>query len=63
MTTAVHAAPGILMRQGQLINHWRDARLFGLLAATLCWVWRRDMLGTILAGTAVMLLLRLTLGW
>ncbi len=56
-------APDILMSQGQLIHQWRDARLFGLLAATLWFAWRRDMLGTILAGTAVMLILRLSLGW
>ena len=33
------------------------------LAATLWFVWRRDMLGTIVAGTAAMLICRLGLGW
>jgi branched-subunit amino acid transport protein len=56
-------APEIVMSQGQLITTWRDARLFGAAAATLWFVWRRDMLGTILAGTATMLILRLALGW
>ena len=56
-------APDLLMNQGQLISTWRDARLFGAAAATLWFVWRRDMLGTILTGTAVMLILRLGLGW
>ena len=56
-------APDLLMHQGQLISSWRDARLFGAAAATLWFVWRRDMLGTILSGTAVMLMLRLGLGW
>jgi branched-subunit amino acid transport protein len=56
-------APEIVMSQGQLITTWRDARLFGVAAATLWFVWRRDMLGTILAGTATMLILRLALGW
>lgn len=56
-------APEILLTQGQLISTWQDPRLAGTLAATLYYLWRRDMLGTILAGTAVMLLCRLGLGW
>jgi len=31
--------------------------------AVMWFLWRRDLLGTILAGTAVMLLMRLGLGW
>ena len=56
-------APDLLMNQGQLIATWRDARLFGAAAATAWYLWRRDMLGTIVAGTATMLALRLCLGW
>ncbi|MBI3367722.1 MAG: AzlD domain-containing protein [Burkholderiales bacterium] len=55
--------PEIVMTQGHLIGTWKDARLYGALAATGWYFWRRDMLGTIVAGTAVMLLLRLGLGW
>jgi len=56
-------APDIVMNQGRLIQTWQDARLFGVAAATAWFVWRRDMLGTIIAGTSVMLIFRLGLGW
>ena len=56
-------APDLVMTQGRLINTWMDARLFGAAAATAWFVWRRDMLGTILVGTGVMLILRMGLGW
>lgn len=55
--------PEIVMSQGQLIGTWKDPRLFGAAAATGWFWWRRDMLGTILTGTAVMLALKLGLGW
>jgi hypothetical protein len=35
----------------------------GALAAAGWFAWRRDILGTIVCGTAVMLVLRLGLGW
>ena len=56
-------APGLLMQHGRLIGTWQDARLMGAAGATLYYLWRRDMLGTIVAGTAVMLIFRLGLGW
>ena len=56
-------APELVMTQGRLISTWMDARLFGAAAATAWFVWRRDMLGTIIVGTAVMLILRMGLGW
>lgn len=56
-------APELLMHNGQLIGTWRDARLMGAAGATAYYLWRRDMLGTIVAGTAVMLIFRLGLGW
>jgi branched-subunit amino acid transport protein len=55
--------PELVMSQGQLISTWKDPRLFGAAAATAWFCWRRDMLGTILSGTAVMLLFKLGLGW
>jgi branched-subunit amino acid transport protein len=55
--------PELVMSRGQLIHTWQDARLFGAAAATAWFFWRRDMLGTIVAGTAVMLIFRLGLGW
>lgn len=56
-------APEIVMTQGQLIHTWKDARLFGAAAATAWYFWRRGMFGTIVAGTAVLLVLKLGLGW
>ena len=55
--------PEILMTQGQLIATWKDARLFATLAGLGWFYWRRSVLGTILAGMAVYLPLRLGLGW
>ena len=56
-------APEIVMTQGHVITTWKDARLYGAAAATAWFFWRRGMLGTIVAGSAVMLALRLGLGW
>ena len=56
-------APEVVMTQGHLISTWRDARLFAVLAASAYYFWRRDILGTIVSGTAVLLALRLGLGW
>jgi len=57
------AVPDVLMNEGHLIATWHDARLFGALAGAL-WYWqRRGILGTILCGYAVLLSLRLGLGW
>jgi branched-subunit amino acid transport protein len=56
-------APEIVMTQGHVITTWKDARLYGAAAATGWFFWRRGMLGTIVAGSAVMLALRLGLGW
>jgi hypothetical protein len=56
-------APDLVMSQGRLIGTWMDARLFGAAAATVWFVWRRDMLGTIIVGTAAMLVMRLGWGW
>jgi branched-subunit amino acid transport protein len=56
-------APEIFMTQGRLIGTLMDARLPSVLAATAYFYWRRDILGTILAGTAVLLAFKLGLGW
>jgi len=55
--------PEIVMTQGQLIDTWRDARLFAALAGVAWFVWRRGVLGTIIAGMAVYLPLHIGLGW
>lgn len=56
-------APEIVLTNGTLIDTWRDARLFAVAAGTAYFVWRRDILGMIIAGTAVLLALRIGLGW
>ena len=56
-------APEVVMLQGHLITTWQDARLFGAAAAAAWFWWRRGILGTILVGMAVLLPLRLGLGW
>ena len=56
-------APDIVMSQGQLIATWKDARLFATAAGLAYFFWRRGILGTILVGMAVLLPLRLGLGW
>ncbi|MDN3921394.1 AzlD domain-containing protein [Roseateles violae] len=55
--------PEIVMTQGQLISTWQDARLYATAVATAYFFWKRGILGTIVSGTAVMLALRLGLGW
>lgn len=56
-------APEIFMTQGQVITTWQDARWPAALVATAYYFWRPGVLGTILVGMAVMLLLKLGLGW
>jgi len=55
--------PEIVMTQGHLIDTWKDARLFAVMAATAYFFWRRGILGTILTGMAVLVPLKLLLGW
>src|SRR6476620_10754945 len=51
---AAVVAPEVVMTQGHLIATWRDARVFGALVGIAFFVWRRDLFGTIVCGTAVM---------
>lgn len=60
--TAV-VVPEVIMSQGRLITTWQDARLFAAAAGAAWFFWRRGILGTIVAGTTVLLTLRLGLGW
>jgi len=60
---AAVVVPEVVMTQGQLIDTWRDARLFAATAGAAYFFWRRGILGTIVVGTGTMLLLRLGLGW
>jgi branched-subunit amino acid transport protein len=60
---AAVVVPEIVMQGGHLIGTWRDARLFAAAAGAMYFWWRRGILGTILTGMAVLLPLRLALGW
>lgn len=60
---AAVVVPEIVMTQGHLITTWRDARLFAAAAGAAWFFWRRGILGTILVGMAVLLPLKLGLGW
>jgi branched-subunit amino acid transport protein len=62
-TMAAIVVPEVVMTQGQLITTWMDARLPAAAVATAYFFWRRDILGTILSGTAVLLVLKLVLAW
>lgn len=56
--------PQIVMTpDGQLLHSWRDARLYAVAVGTAYFFWKRGILGTILSGTAVMMALRIGLGW
>jgi branched-subunit amino acid transport protein len=56
-------APEIALTNGALIATWADARIYAVLAGTAYFWWRRGILGTIVSGTAVLLALKLGLGW
>jgi len=56
-------APEIVLTDGALISTWQDARIYAVLVGTAYFWWRRGILGMILAGTAVLLALRIGLGW
>lgn len=60
---AAIVVPEVVMTQGRLITTLADARLPAVLVASAWYFWRRDILGTIISGTAVLLVLKLGLGW
>ncbi|MEP6506513.1 MAG: AzlD domain-containing protein [Betaproteobacteria bacterium] len=55
--------PEIAMTDDHLIATWRDARLYATAVGMGVFWTTRNLLATILAGTAVLLVLRLGLGW
>jgi branched-subunit amino acid transport protein len=60
---AAVVVPEIVTNQGTLIATWKDPRLYGAAAGAAYYFWRRGILGTIVCGTAVLLALKLLLGW
>jgi branched-subunit amino acid transport protein len=55
--------PEVAMTGDHLIATWKDARIYATATGVLVFCTARSLLGTILAGSAVMLALRLALGW
>ncbi|MBT9524789.1 MAG: AzlD domain-containing protein [Rhizobacter sp.] len=60
---AAVVVPEVVMSQGQLIDTWRDARLYAVVVATAYFFWRGGILGTIVSGMLVLIPLKLGLGW
>jgi branched-subunit amino acid transport protein len=60
---AAVVVPEVVMAQGELIETWRDARLYAAAAASGYFFWRRGILGTIVTGMVVLIPLKLGLGW
>ena len=56
-------APEIVVTDGALLSTWTDARIYAVLVGTAYFWWQRGILGTIVSGTAVLLALKLGLGW
>jgi branched-subunit amino acid transport protein len=55
--------PDIAMTGDHLISTWKDARIYATATGLAVFYTTRSLLGTILAGSAVLLALRLGLGW
>ena len=55
--------PEIAMTGDHLIDTWKDARIYATAMGVLVFCTTRNLLGTILAGSAVLLALRIGLGW
>lgn len=60
---AAVVVPEVVMSDGHLLDTWRDARLYAVAAGTAWYVWRRSILGTIVAGMVVLVPLKLVFGW
>jgi branched-subunit amino acid transport protein len=56
-------APEIVLTDGVLLPTWADARIYAVVAGTAYFWWRRGILGMIVTGTAVLLALKIGLGW
>ena len=60
---AAVVVPEVVLTQGHLITTFKDARLYAAATGVVWFFWRGGILGTILSGTAVMVTLRLVMGW
>jgi len=60
---AAVVVPEVVMVNGQLMDTWKDARLYAAIVGAAVYFWRKDVLFTIVAGMAVYIPLHLGLGW
>ena len=60
---AAVVVPEVVLTQGHLITTFKDARLYAAATGAVWFFWRGGILGTIVSGTAVMVTLRLVMGW
>lgn len=60
---AAVVAPEIFFDHGHWLATWHHPKLFAALAASAYFLWRRELMGTILSGTVVLLALKLGVGW
>ena len=60
---AAVVVPEVVLTQGHLITTFKDARLYAAATGAAWFFWRGGILGTIVSGTAVMVTLRLVMGW
>ena len=60
---AAVVVPEVVLTQGHLITTFKDARLYAAATGAIWFFWRGGILGTIVSGTAVMVTLRLVMGW
>jgi branched-subunit amino acid transport protein len=56
-------SPEIVMTDGALLATWKDARIYACIVGSAYFWWRRGILGTIVSGTAVLLMLKIGAGW
>lgn len=60
---AAVVTPEIFFEHAHVIEGWHQPKLYAALAASGYFWWRRGLMGTIFSGTAVLLALKLGLGW
>lgn len=60
---AAIVVPEVITVQGVLIDTWQDARPAATAVGVALYLWKRNMLLTIVGGTATLLTLRLGFGW
>ncbi len=60
---AAVVVPEVVMVNGQLMETFKDARVYAATVGAVVYFWRKDVLFTIVAGMAVYMPLHIGLGW